>query len=180
MKLLAIIVAVLVGLIAFSIAHPYMNGVAYTHQRECERAALLDIAYEIANLRYDDQPDAESKTIRQIVHDAPKPTDIDESRFGVTMAWDIVDRDDFQIGGIDKTILLFPDAIPSAIHDSTTPLIAHVSSSFTTRNDNCVLLVLPTAEISSLNLTDTELEQLMGCLTPADAANWLKSHFGER
>jgi len=170
MKLLAICVLGVIGLLALSIAHPYMNGVAYTHQRERERIALLDIAYRIS-----DQNASDAKTLRQIVDDAPKPTNIDDSRFKVTMRWDLVDRDKYQIGDVDKTILLFPDAIPSTINDPLTPLIAHVSSSFTTENDNCVLLVLCTIEIPALGLTNTELEQLIGCTTPEDASIWLKT-----
>ena len=176
MKWLAIVVISLLGLLAFALAHPYMNGVACTHQRECERAALLDVAYEVAKLRHDDGGGTNvSKTMRQILDDAPKPSDIDDSRFGVTMAWDIVERTAYQIGDVDKTILLFPDLVQSTIPDSLTPLIAHVSSSFTTKNHNCVLFMLPTAEIAHLGLTDDELRLLLECQTPEDATIWFKS-----
>ena len=90
MKLVVTGIAALIGLAAFFLAHPYMNGVAYTHQRECERKALLDVSYAIADQRHTEDIESEPKSVRQIVGDSPKPTDIDDSRFGVTMAWDIV------------------------------------------------------------------------------------------
>ena len=174
MKLVVTGIAALIGLAAFFLAHPYMNGVACTHQRECERKALLDVSYAIADQRHTEDIESEPKSVRQIVGDSPKPTDIDDSRFGVTMAWDIVPSVQYKMGDTDKTILLFPDAIPSTVTDPRTPLIAHVSSSSTTENDNCVLLVLATPEIQTLNLTNAELHQLIRCETPEDAASWFK------
>ena len=176
MKWLLIAFLALAGLIAYDVAHPYMNGVAYTHQRECESSALRTIAYEISEHAYEDGDDTKPLTIAQIVATAPKPTGIDNSRFGVTMTWDIEDRDSYQIGSIDKTILLFPDTLPSAISDSRTPLIAHVSSSFTKKNDNCVLLVMANTEILTLSLTNDEFGELLACERPEDGARWVKSN----
>jgi len=177
MKRLAIVAVVTIaGLVAYAFAHPYMNGVAYTHQRERERIALLPIAYSICEMRY--AAGDHTATIRQIVKDAPKPTEIDESMFGVTMKWDIVDREEFVLGDSDKTVLLFPDLSPPEITDSLTPLIAHVSSSFTVKNDNCLLLVLPTAEVTTVHLTDQQFKKLLQCETALEASAWLKTHPG--
>ena len=176
MKRLIIVAVILVGLVAYSFAHPYMNGVAYAHQRECERAALLPLSHEITELRYADSG-TQLQTIRQIVENASKPTDIDDSMFGVKMKWDIVDRESFRLGDSDKTVLLYPELTPSEIKESLTPLIAHVSSSFTVKNNNCVLLVLPTAEVTTEYLTDLQFENLLQCKTPEAASAWLKSHW---
>ena len=158
-------------------AHPYMNGVAYVRQLQCERAALLPISYEITELRYADN--GKQPTIRQIIEDTPKPKDIDDSWFGFTMKWDIVDREAFRLGDSDQTVLLYPDLTPGEITESLTPLIAHVSSSFTIKNNNCILLVLPTAEVMTVYLTDRQFEKLLQCKTPDAASAYLKS-MGDR
>ncbi|QEG22016.1 hypothetical protein [Mariniblastus fucicola] len=175
MKRLVIVAVVVAGVVAYSFAHPYLNGVAYVHQRECERAALLPISLEINELRYADNG-TQLPTIRQIVENAPKPTDIDDSMFDVKMKWDIVDRQAFRLGDSDKTVLLYPDLTPIEITESLTPLIAHVSSSFTVKNNNCLLLVLPTAEVTTEYLTDRQFENLLQCNSPDEASAWLKSH----
>lgn len=170
---LAIIVAFAVMAFFFYVNNPYVNGVAYTKQRECEKNVLTSFAFKIAESRAALLRGEIAPSFNDLLVSLPRSETIDCFADQFMFEWNIVEADEYRIGDTDASIVLSRSVDLAALPSIHTPLLIHISSSFTEPNNNLLLLVAPDAQIRSIGCTDTELQTLLTLPYPDGVTEWV-------
>ncbi len=153
--------------------NPYINGVVYTIQREDERKVLREFSCECASSRNKLIQQQVAPTFTQLIKNLPKVSTIQGHSGPFSFEWNLVDPNEFVIGRSGQTIVLFRDIDLGNLPHPATPILAHISSSFTKKNDNCVLIAFTDCNVVSFYWTDAELKDFLAAKSPDAAKTWL-------
>ena len=154
--------------------NPYINGVVYTIQRENERKVLREFSCDCATSRNKLVQQQVAPTFTQLINNLPKVSTIQGHSGPFSFEWNLVDPDQFVIGKSGQTIVLFRDIDLGNLPHSATPILAHISSSFTKKNDNCVLIATTDCNVLVCGWTDAELKDFLAVRSPDAAGTWLR------